>query len=410
MGNLIFMYTSNKNFIACLLFIMLSHLAVSSKENCQEDILKVFGVKGVFLKEPRDSGPTEKAYCRRNHKTCCTNQNIESVNMFFAKNTGIFKKKMEIIEELLSLFKGKKFIDLIETIKEKEKCSAIVKDMNVEISGTKYDFFTTIYQNIKLDMVANILLDIETYIKKIIWFHSDILCSVCNPVLQDFYIFKQGASEIKVHLSACFEIMEEKEFEVNLINLYENFISKVVEFVKCGTEDEDSPAQSEVDKLKDDATNDTKLLPLDSDIINKFRETHHKCIADKNLELPECQKFCSKNLRIYSFPVPNFFRNLQVGLKILFESLAEHPIEDYYQDIKLEDWNLGSFDEPVTFFEHNALVDSHEISKLEWMYSASDGNNMYREIMSKKFNNAVYESVKSLMISSLTFFGLLSLL
>lgn len=405
------MFNSKKNLIACLLLTMLTQVTWSSKDKCDHDLLKIFAIQGTLIEAPRDSGPTEKAYCRRNHKTCCTAQNYESINLFFVRNVSQFKKKMEIVEEVLSLFKGKKFAELIETIKEKDECSSIVKDMNIEISGTKYDFFSTIYQNIKLDSVANILLDVETYIKKVIWFHADVICSVCNPVLQDFYNFKDGGSELNVHLSACFEIMEEKEFELNLINLYENFISKVVEFVKCGTEEEqDNAGGSEVDKLKDDATNSTKLLALDSDVITKLRDTHHKCIADKNLELPECQKFCSKDIRVYSFPVPNFFRNMQVSLKILFEALAEFPVEEYYEGIKEEEWQLGVFDEPVTFFEHNSLVDSHKLTNLQWVYSASDGNNMYREIMSKKFTNAVYESARSLVVFTVAFLGVLSLL
>jgi hypothetical protein len=396
------MYISKKTLIACLVLLTVFTSAQSKAPTCHPNTMKVLGIKGAIMEKGREPTPGEKSFCRRNRWTCCTEQNIESVNEVFSFGVQAFRKKMEIAEELFSLFKGKKFMELIETIKDENKCLDIVKDLNVEIKGKKYDFFSTIYQNIRQDQAANILLDIETYLKKIIWFHGDLVCSICNPTLQPYFHFREGNSSLLAHISTCFEIMEERDFELEIINMYDHYISKVTEFVKCGTDTgEDDSNESEVQKLEDDVTDPTKIVPLNMDIINEFRENHHKCVADKGLELPECQKFCSKDLRVYSFPVPNFFRNLQVSLKILFEQLSGISIEEYYNDIKEEEFLLGEFDEPINFFAMNKRVDAFKVTDTQWNYSATDGSNMYREIMSKRFLNAVFESAKSLLVSSL---------
>ena len=94
---------------------------------------------------------------------------------------------MEIIEEYLSLFKGNKFLDLIKTIQEKDKCSELVKDLNVDINGTSYNYFSKIYQNLRMEEIANLLLDLEVYLKKTMWFYGDSICSICDPNQQQYY-------------------------------------------------------------------------------------------------------------------------------------------------------------------------------------------------------------------------------
>ena len=397
----------NKTLIACMIVFTINNSIKSVDLDCNQDLLKTFKVGGTMMEKSRVPTPMEKAYCRRNRETCCTEQNILSINNYFAKGVKSFKAKMEVIEELFSLFKGKKFVELVETIKEQDHCTNIVKDLFIEINNTKYDFFSTIYQNIKLDHIANMLLDVETYIKKNIWFHGDIICSICNPKHQEHYKFREGGSTFHSHLTTCFEIMEEREFEVELLDLYENYISKVVELVNCGTDDDDKENESETEKLANDITDDTKLVSLNAEAIEKLRSLHTKCVADKQLKTQECQEYCSKNMRIYNFPIPNFFRNMQVALNVLFEALAEADIGEFYEEIKGEEWKLGVFDEPVSFFEDNSLVEKFKVNDTQWVYSASEGDNMYREIMSKKFTNAILESIQSFLISAVLSLGLL---
>ena len=384
------MFKSKNIFISCLALVIMITSIKTEDNKCSPDKLKAFGVSGNLMEDQRPPTPMEKAYCRRNRMTCCSDANIESINKDFVKGLQSFQKKFEIVEEVLSLFKGSKFPELVETIKEKDECSKIVENMNVEISGTKYDFFSTIYQNIKLDEIANILLDVETYIKKVVWFHGDLICSVCNPGQQQFYNFSDGGSSMTVHLSTCFEIMEERDFEVTLIDLYQNFLVPVINLVKCGLHEEDGAPVNAGESLEGDATDPFKLLPVDVNQVETLQNDFKKCIADKQLELPECQKMCSKNLLVYSFPIPNFFRNLQVSLNVLFGALVESSIEDYYTEIKEQEWSLGAYDEPVTFFK-SELASSYKIENIQWIYSSNEGLNMYREIMSKKFTNAHFE-------------------
>ena len=114
----------------------------------------------------------------------------------------------------------------------------------------------------------------------------------------------------------------------------------------------------------------------------------------------------------YSFPIPNFFRNMQVGLKLMFNTLVGMEIEDYYEEIKEEYWNFGAFDTPITFYKSKS---SEIFTNAKWVFSPVEGVNTYREIMSKKFTNAHFEprdddllsNVSSMFISMIALFGVL---
>lgn len=390
--------------IACLMIILNIHFinteqkvqTDSGSESCNPEVLKTFGMTNEFMSTARATNPMEKAYCRRNSQTCCSEANILSVTQTFAHGVQEFRKKMEIIEELLTLFKGEKILDLIEEIKEQQNCESIVKDMSVKINDTSYDFFTKTYQMIKLEQIANLLLDVEPYIKKTIWFHGDIICSVCSPLHQKHYKFMDGGSVLEAHMTTCFEIQEERDFEMNMIHFYEDYLQKLVEFVQCGLPQEG-----------DEPSEDSKLIPLNKEVLDEFKQTFKTCSADKELKKPECIKFCSKNLRTYSFPLPNFFRNMQVSLKTIFEAIVGSGIDEYYYEIKEDEWNFGAWDSPVTFYQHNDLVDKFKVDDIQWKYSATKGDNMYREIMSKKFTNVVVNSVGHQILSLVLGFGML---
>merc|ERR1712113_50074 len=99
MGNLMLMCISKKTLIACLVLLTVFNSTYSLKLKCHPNTMKVFGITGNIMENGREPTPGEKSFCRRNRVTCCTEQNIESVNETFAAGITQFREKMEIAEE-----------------------------------------------------------------------------------------------------------------------------------------------------------------------------------------------------------------------------------------------------------------------------------------------------------------------
>lgn len=421
------MKLSNKLNIACISIVLISFVAFVITDEisaaidvtnphagikCDQTLLEIFGMPGNLMEESANASPLEKIFCRRNKSTCCTNKNLELINNRFSEGAKQLKKKFEVFEELLALFKGEKFWEFVSGHENNDRCNSMVKNLKIELNGNEYSFFTETYINIELEKIANILLDTEIYIKKNLWFHSNVVCSICGQRFQHYYNLSKDGSIYKVHLSTCFEVMEEREYELEALGILNNFITPVVNFTECVLEEE--PEELETDnvlaQIKDDMTNEMKLTPMSEEKFIEMKGDFKECLKDRGITKVKCKQLCWKDLRIYKFPEPNFFRNIQVSLKVLFNAFTEMHIADYYTDIKGEDWVIGNLDGPVVFYENNPKVNEYKINNLNWQISSTTGHNMYREIMSKKFINRLVESAQKVSIVIFGIVGLISLI
>jgi hypothetical protein len=370
---------------------------------CKPDLLTLFGVTGEKRSKAQKATNSEKAFCRRNKISCCSTFNIESTNMAFAKGAKALRQKFEIVEELFSLFRGPLFMEYITEHKNKAVCQKEVEDMSLELEGQKYGFFDLGYQRYQLMMIENLLMDVVIYVRKNLWFYGDLICTACNPNLQDNFVLSKDGSALDVHTNTCSEMLEEREFERNLLLVYENYIFKTMKFIECV---EDIKIKEEDPDAEEEEEDGIAFIKLDTEMVKRFLTDFDDCWDDQNVEQEECVNFCMKSLRLYNFPIPNLIHNYKVSLDIMYKAMTGNEISDFYEDIKDEEWKIDHENDPIAFYAQNELWNEYDFDNLEWRYHASKGQNIYKELMSKKFLDFESVSIKgfALVVSFISVF------
>lgn len=127
---------------------------------CHPDLLKHFGMEGEMMEESRLSNSFEKQYCRRNHQTCCTMENFESISGFFKEQTLKLRSLFTPYEILLTLFIGPKKRDYLQELNQDDKCKA---ELGEEVWQRLTDYQ---YTEKWFNEMHSLLIDIDEYRKR----------------------------------------------------------------------------------------------------------------------------------------------------------------------------------------------------------------------------------------------------
>ena len=380
------------------------------EKTCQPLMMSIYNVAGNHQNKSVKASPIEKSYCRRNKSTCCNFENIESTNLSFAHGAKKLKQKFEMVEELLSLFRGGLYTDFIQEHESVGNCKDIVQDLKIEINDTEHGFFDHMYIKYQSEMMFNLLMDTELYVKKNLWFYGDNICSICSPRIQEYFELNKEGSSVKMHINTCSERAEEREYEKNLLLLFSTFLKPTVEFFQCVKGQEDLAEEEDDEETSPSTENEHSnvLIALDKEQTETFLTTFETCWEDQNVLNQICKDFCVKHMRNYSFPITNLFHNLKVTLAVLYEALTTKDIAEYYEEIKLISWGVEDENEPIEFFPETDDWRIYQMDTLKWEFHTSGGHNVYKEIMSKKYLN--FESVSRILTGALIVFSSLFVL
>ena len=356
----------------------------SGEQECNADLLSMFGVSGEKRSKDAPATTTEKSFCRRNRRSCCSSFNIQSTNLSFVKGAQALRSKFEVIEELFSLFRGPLFTEYVMEHKGKEECHGPVEKLSMEIEGQEYGFFDYVFHRYQLMMVENLLMDVQIYVKKNLWFYGDLICTACNPELQRNFVLDKEGSTFEVHTNTCSEMMEEREFERNLLLLYKNFIHPTMQYIECV---EDVKLKEEDPEAEDD-DEEVAFINLEEAEVSAFLDDFDKCWDDQKVSQEECVAFCTKSLRLYKFPVNHLMHNYKVSLQILYKAMTTKDIGEYYEAIKDYEWKIDQENDPIAFYAQNDLWNEYQVEEIQWQYHPDRGQNVYKELMSKKYLDA----------------------
>ena len=410
------------------------------KENlCKKELLNIFMMKSTKMSKPRFVSSEEKYVCRHNRETCCSLDNIMSISTRFSQKIKYFSLKLEILEEYLTLFRGPKFKNLFPILRNKSECASIVNSVSINVHNKTYYFFEDSFQNNLYDRVMTLLEDSHIYLKNIRWFYGNVICTLCNPYLQNNFDLGTNASFLKVNIDNCINIFEERMFEYELMKFYNEIIVPIFRVLKCAfpekleellsneyftKEQIEEQVASQRDKKKKYSTNlisETKrfvefkinneeyivmncrdefdeISQIDPKIIKKGEIYSKTCYQDIGLKNDLCRKRCKKKLR-YTFHFPdNMFKGIQISLSLLFYVLNNTSIEKFYRTIKQQEWKLGEFDDKFEFYENNFFVNKYLFDEINWVFSHSHGINFYKETISKLFiEKSILNSVHTIL-------------
>lgn len=336
--------------------------------SCDNTVLTAFGITGPGYKTPVLATADETAYCRRNKYTCCTVKNYEETIPNFTENAKKFMKVIEPIEELLTLFKGPAYKEFINKVSNKKECKAIVKDF-VDSSGTPIDFFSEIYTKRRLNEVKSLLGSIESYMKKMLSFHANLICAMCNPYSNKYFNLKEGNSEIKVVMATCSDIMEGYEYDLRLAQSYNIFFKVVAELAKCdqGLKPEDEP----------------KMPVIEAQKIKEMEENFQDCLKNFTIGNEKCQAICSKDMATYKPNIEFFVPSFQ-ALRVIYKAIVGQEIEEYYQTTYQKAFPTKGPEDIKFFDDQSKSWVLYNISNIKWSYEAT-GIDVYQQHMSRRF-------------------------
>ena len=222
-------------------------MGVEGELECNNKLLPLFGMSGEFY-GPLISNHQEKQYCPKNEMTCCTSENIDSIQKDFRHGVRQLRRRTDMLEELLTLFKGQKFMDAIKELENpKNNYCDHVFEGNTE---KRLEFIEESNLMNNSEHVANMLVDLEAYIKKQQWFYGNFVCAICNPYNHKYFRLGRDNSSMVVHSHTCTELFEQKDFELKIAELYRDFINPYANLAKClvdrnNTDDNPSPQQAD---------------------------------------------------------------------------------------------------------------------------------------------------------------------
>lgn len=129
-----------------------------SKCSCNKKVLEHFGITTQEVLPINDATSAEKSICRRNQYTCCSAEQIQEIADTFQKGKQEFLKKMEVIEELLTLFVGEAYKRVFDVLPKKEstlpkQCSENFKESGFK--GTYKQFLDILDNNFRKDRLNN---------------------------------------------------------------------------------------------------------------------------------------------------------------------------------------------------------------------------------------------------------------
>ena len=184
---------------------------------------------------PFKASASEKSICRLNRTTCCSHTEIMSMQKTFTEAADEFKKKMDILENVMIMFQGEKYVDFLINLKDEGKEQCYNDFLNKFGNSDFQDVLKTIKSKY-IDEIEDLLNDSYLYYKKILWHYGDSICAICNPKdVQDF-IFSESGIKMKINQANCYDNLMAQEFELRTMQMYNKFLKPFTEISKCVVE------------------------------------------------------------------------------------------------------------------------------------------------------------------------------
>lgn len=357
--------------------------------SCNKDVLSLIGIK----QSQQTAVPATfaiRGFCYRNQYSCCSAKEIKSLQATFKQQAALYNQEADVIEELLTLFRGPKYFEFVKDFEENakgemSKCKSKATDVNS-------DYWTSENQGLWMEELRSLLLDFERYTKRNVYWAANTVCTLCNPFNHRF--FDSSSKTLQGNEATCREMLEEKDYELRLAKLFHYFVRptalvmnciKYEEYLKDPTEV--AKAEAEKDKKagkEGDNEGETKVEGIDMAKVEELLADFEFCYMKVDSEPERCESLCNRKMATYQFVIP-FFKQARQALKAVFEYfLDDDSIDDYYEDVKKETFPLDRKDITVEFFKKTE-ESSISIADLSWQFNPSGGVTIMTDHMHKRF-------------------------
>lgn len=332
---------------------------------CNKPLIEAFGLRVINPKlQIAEAGPFERSFCLRNKYTCCNGSSFLKAKKKFLRNLRVIRQSLEPLQELLALFRGPKYLLLINQLQTSRDCHYPI-DRNVH--PNREDFFKPDNINYYITYVEKQASQFMLYYKSISSFYANLLCGVCNPFEKQYFDLKSDRLKIKVDMNTVGKRIENLEFEINFMYLFEMFISPLAQMVRCHLNLE----------------NDFQFYVERTDYLKsqKVSETIQACEDNFRSDNPACVRLLEIKVNRIEFHA-DLMNPVKQALSVIYHGLTGRKITDYEKEVK------GRvnyyFRKPDPFFLDLDVEGVRKINRLSFEV-ADQGVNIYRDVMSKKF-------------------------
>lgn len=337
---------------------------------CLEKEYKILGISPRSSNnnfDPKDKNTKEKSFCSRGKKTCCSYKQMKSTQKYFNRANKILKKNFELVEEILTLFKGENYKNVVEELlKVKDKCDFVVSTTyNFHKASNIEEFLSKKMLNKYLDTVNDLLNELPIYVKGNSEYFGNIMCSLCTQKSHPVH-FSENTFNIDLNINSCLNMNEFYIYELRISLLFRKFIITLANLIKCKNDEYNNP--------------EFYINTFDSNLLKEMHTINDKCDDSKTKNIPECNKMCEKkHFMYYKFPF-NIFNTAAQTLKILYKEFVDKDIEDFYRNVK----NVNNYwdyftDDPIFFFQKNNMNDKLDLEDFKWNVKNTRGMNIFFE-------------------------------
>lgn len=336
------------------------------EELCNKNLIEALGMDEIKDDKPQQMDRAQNEFCPKNKKSCCTTEHLKKIKPRFYEAQKKLNWKIDLIEDIFNLFRGKipisKIFRLTESINEdKGKCQ---ESLNRDID----EFFTSSYISMQIDEMNSLIALLPIFRKNQVWFYGNLICTACNPHETRHFKITNDGSSMMLDMRTCTDMMNTRTFEARVMRLFYDFLVPLTKFIDCSEDKNEFEIETEF---------------FNENIVKQFEQDFNNCSNNFKTDSPACQTMCFKKLHVYDFPGDIFEISYKV-LKVLYKSFTNMEIADFYVLAKKE-ITEEEFSIPYAFFsEDTTAFKNYKIAAISWNLN-NDGANIYFNHISKDF-------------------------
>ena len=359
-------------------------ISESRIRSCNINLINAFNMIGLKVAQPEESEANLLKYCPKNRWTCCHHWHVESSRSYFAKGQKSFKHMFRMIEEMLTLFRGKMHKHIFRDMANQKECHYVLEEY--ESIKSAEEFFSDSYAEIQLKEIQNLLNELPTYVRSELTFFGSIICTICDAHDNLSFSVQENQTKIFAHPDTCNSIIDNSQFVINFTYLFFEFIEPLTKVIKCAR------------NLNDDvkyASSSSSLKPL-----IKFEKHVEDCKKSQNKNIAACQKVCNRSIHKYELIRPLTKSNIRAALRVLFYEFMEIEADEFEwqtRKSKLDDpqFETINFFNPLDYDFRNFRID-----KPDWYFHEKGSRILYNTMASHYFT---IEGIQRLFGSALVF-------
>jgi len=346
--------------------VMLKLAGIRNKYGkCNKPLIEAFGLKvanqNLLITE---AGPFERSFCLRNKYTCCNGGSFLKAKRKFLKSLTIIRQSLESLQELLSLFRGPKYLTLINQLRGNRICHYPIDE---NAYSNREDFFKPEEIDYYITYVEKQTRQFMLYYKSTSSFYANLLCGVCNPFEKKYFDLKEDSLRIRVDMNTVGKRIENLEFETHFMFLFEFFLRPLAQMVRCHFNLE-SDFQFYVERIDYQKT-------------QRVSETIKACEESFRSDNSACADLLDVKVNRVDFHT-DFMNPIRQTLEVIYYGLTGRRIKDYEKKVKGRVNEYLQKHEP--FFLDMDVEGVKRIDQLAFEI-ADQGVNVYRDVMAKKF-------------------------